>query len=311
MSGPLIHIGYHRTGTTWLQRGLFQDRELGFQSAFSGQIAKALVYPNALDFDAKTASQVFEVGIREAQEQGRIPVVSAERLSGNPLSGGYDSKELAERIAQVFPTGKILIVIREQRQMILSTFKRYIRAGGPCSLGNFMEPPGRGRGRVPLFDLDHFRYHRLIEHYTNLFDRSAVCVLPYEQLRADPLVFLAAIADFAGAPNGSDRLAQLQEGRARNVGLSGLGLALKRGLNPIAARSRINPGALFDAPAVDRVFLRTAHALDRLTGPGVRRRYEDRLRRAIDAQVGDYYQESNRATAALTGLDLEEYGYPV
>ena len=35
-----------------------------------------------------------------------------------------------------------------------------------------------------------------------------------------------------------------------------------------------------------------------------------RLRRVVEAIVGDRYAESNRATAELTGLDLASYGWP-
>ena len=35
-----------------------------------------------------------------------------------------------------------------------------------------------------------------------------------------------------------------------------------------------------------------------------------RLRRVVEAIVGDRYVESNRETGELTGLDLASYGWP-
>jgi hypothetical protein len=65
---------------------------------------------------------------------GLIPMVSSERLSGNPHSGGYDSAVLAERLHQVFPGARVLVMIREQRSMILSSWAQYVRVGGACLL---------------------------------------------------------------------------------------------------------------------------------------------------------------------------------
>jgi len=49
-----------------------------------------------------------------------VPVLSAERLSGNPDSGGYDSVHVAEYLAATFPEARVLIVIREQADMLVS-----------------------------------------------------------------------------------------------------------------------------------------------------------------------------------------------
>ena len=74
-------------------------------------------------------------------DEGLSPVVSFERFSGNPFSGGYDSKEIADRLVQVFPDARVLVVVREQRSMIVSTYKQYVREGGALPPSKFMLPP--------------------------------------------------------------------------------------------------------------------------------------------------------------------------
>jgi hypothetical protein len=87
------------------------------------------------------ARETFETGIRDAAERGLVPVLSAERLSGNPDSGGYDSVHVAEYLAATFPEARVLIVIREQADMLVSSYKRYVRNGGPGTLRQYGSPP--------------------------------------------------------------------------------------------------------------------------------------------------------------------------
>lgn len=65
-----------------------------------------------------------------AAESDSTPVLSAERLSGNPHSGGYDSLQTAKRLHRLFPQAKVLVVVREQTEEILSCYNQYVRAGG-------------------------------------------------------------------------------------------------------------------------------------------------------------------------------------
>jgi hypothetical protein len=53
-------------------------------------------------------------------------VITDERLSGNPQSGGYDSRELADKTPRTFPDSKMLIVVREQTAIIYSSYKQYV-----------------------------------------------------------------------------------------------------------------------------------------------------------------------------------------
>ena len=79
------------------------------------------------------------------------------RLAGQAFSGGYDTKEIADRLKAVFPDGRIVVVVREQRSMIVSTYKQYLKAGGPSGIEAFLQPGSDQGWRIPLFDFDYFR----------------------------------------------------------------------------------------------------------------------------------------------------------
>ena len=52
----LVHVGYHKTATTWLQRVLFTKADLGLDlAATKAELHPLLIDPRALDFDVAHA----------------------------------------------------------------------------------------------------------------------------------------------------------------------------------------------------------------------------------------------------------------
>ena len=133
---------------------------------------RQLVGARPFEFDAASSRAAFDPLLSKVEDEGLFPVVSFERFSGNPFSGGYDSKEIANRLAEVFPGARVLVVIREQRSMIVSTYKQYVREGGALPPRKFMLPPASKSMRVPWFDLRHFEYHHLLDQSLKLFITS-------------------------------------------------------------------------------------------------------------------------------------------
>lgn len=303
---PLVHIGYHKSGTTWLQQEVFGGSAPSFRLAWSQRaITDCFIAVNDLTFSEDVASQYLvksRVGAADAP-QG-VDVLSHERLSGNPHSGGYDSRAIADRLRATIPRAKVLIVIRNQPAMILSCYKQYIHVGGTRSLQRYLAPPCRGRSRVPQFTLAFFEYHRLIAYYQSLFGHEHVLVLPFESLAVDASAFVERIALFAGA-----HLPQHVSTSRRNVSMSGLGVRLQRPLNFFFVRDTVNPSAPFDLPRVAGGLCRGVKTLDRLFPRGLRSAADRPLLRTVASSTAGYFAESNRRTAELTGLDLSAFGY--
>jgi hypothetical protein len=302
---PLLHVGYHKTGTTWLQREVFPHPESSFCLPWiRDQVLDALILPKDLYYDAEAARRFFAPGLAQAEEAGRTPVLSFERLTGNPHVGGYDSRILADRLAGLFPKGRVLLVVREQRSMILSLYKQYVREGGALSLRRYLYPPREGRARVPGFDFRFFEYDRLVSHYRKRFGEDSVLALPYEMLRADARLFVRRVAEFAGAAPPPS----LPSGR-RNVAHPACTLWLKRALNLLFVRSTLNPIAPFDLSRwnwhVNQLVIEAARVVPR----ALRGRSERRLAAIAEEEVGDRYRESNRRLSELVAADLAGYGY--
>jgi len=311
---PLIHIGYHKTGTTWLQRFLFDNPDAGFWGAFKRdkKSLELLVYTNSLDFDANECKRYFYQLIRNAIANSLVPVLSQERLSGSPHSGGYDSKEIANRLAGVFPEGKVLIVIREQTSMILSTYSQYVNKGGPCPLTNYLQRPSQGRGKAPLFNFDHFKYHRLIGYYINLFGKANVLVLPFELLKDKPQDFVSQIVGFSGVKPESKTIENLPFSSKLNKQLSPFEIFAKRRSNYLVNREKtLNPGVIFSSRCFDQLLRRCLERVDAVMPGSVQAALDKRLKATISEMVGNRYKESNNCTAEMLKLDLGKYGYDV
>ncbi len=312
MTPILLHVGYHKTGSRWLRFLFFGNAATGFgwvDKAGEEHPVRRLVRARPLEFDAAQSRAEFEPMLQRIREEGLFPVVSFERFSGNPFSGGYDSKEIADRLVQVFPEARVLVVVREQRSMIVSTYKQYVREGGALPPTKFMRPPASRSLRVPWFDLAHFEYHHLLGYYRRLFGPDAVLALTYEHFVRDPRSFVEQIASFAGKPLDAETLDSLPYERRTNPGPPATAIALRRRLNVLGVRSDLNPAPPLASPA----FWRLGKRIDRhaLAPRRAVEHEEEKLRRAVAETVGDRYVESNRRTAELTGIDLGAYGWMV
>lgn len=303
----LVHLGYHKTATTWLQNAIFSDETLGFVSPWGPQAGVAVdefVLANGFRFDATRARSHFEEGLAEAQTQGLVPVLSNEALCGQPISGGRFTygKYVVERLHETFPNARILIVVREQRTSLLSHYCEYIANGFSGDLAQFIGGPELPPGFAPDCPLDHFEYDALIGHTQALFGAANVLVLPFEMLKEQREGFLAELYQFIGRP-----MPAVPDRPPQRVGAKGLGLAFKRACN------RVNFGkADWSRPRQSlaaRVVSNTSGWLERLGPDAWQRGYNERLRQYVETQIGTQYAQSNAHLEQLTGLDLGQYGY--
>lgn len=195
----LAHIGYPKCGSTWLQTHLFPQlnggegyEKPGGNLLYSppmnvfGSMERKYVYPG--HFDPTKA-------IERLKEQP-LSVISNEVWAGHPFSGGVHFREYAQRLKQIVPQAKILIVVREQRRMILSTYAHFVeKSSHKASLRQFLAAPKQTH--VPSASPHYFCYHHLVREYRDLFEH--VLVLPFELLtKLGPSNFCSPIYEFLG-----------------------------------------------------------------------------------------------------------------
>jgi hypothetical protein len=308
-SRPLVHIGFPKTATSWLQRYLFPNRDLGFSPLLpsSEHVNKLLAYPNELVFNRARVRQLLKCELTRVSTEGLIATISAERLSGAPHAGGYDTQCIATRIHAVMPYARIVVVIREQAAMVLSTYKQYLRAGGSCSLKRYLAPTQKGMGSMPAF----YEFHRIIECYQMLFGRSNVLALPYELFRKHPQEFVSRVCRFSGSTAGRTEIEALPYTSVENHAFTPVHLSVRRLLNPYLIDHRLNPTVTWPHPKtkrrLDAVLTKTTSLIPRV----LNRYVEQRWSTHVSSELGNRYRSSNACVELQTGLDLGTYGYCV
>jgi Sulfotransferase domain len=320
LSRPLIHIGYHKTGTSWFQKNLFDTKENGFSPLVSNRVSKDdkglfecqrfarnFIFGlegNLLGSDEFSADSVRELLADCKPIDSGIPVISHERLSGNPHAGGFDSEKICSRLSQVFDSPKIFMMLREQKSLILSCYFQYLGMGGTLSIQDYVNQPDDER--LPKFNKSFFQFNHLISRYQKAFGKDHVLVLPYEMFRDDPHQMLEKLKSFTGAVV-PDSLPFAQKVNSRLNAFLGARL---RFLNCFTRRDSLNGYSPF---FMGKFFQKLDRSLRKRMGGIVPDFIENaeiaKHKRIIQNLVGDFYEASNRETEELTGLELKPYDY--
>lgn len=296
----LIHIGYHKTGTTWLQRTLFVPANGYCQLLDHQQINELLVRPYPLAFDSAEVT-ARTAAARAAMPEGCVPVLSSEILSGNPFYGGRDCTLCAARLRECFPGARILITIREQIAAIASTYMQYVRRGGTLPPDRFFEP--RPEPGYNGFDPRHFEYDRLVAEYRRLFGGENVLVVTNELLAKSAMAAATQIAEFSSAT-------PPREVNSTRVGVS----APEASAGLLRVMNRLRSGPTSTATLVDlgRLGLwihRGSAKLYQL--PPLRSHAKARrpVLEAVRARYAGQFADSNRRLTGLIGpmADLSRY----
>ena len=304
----LLHVGLHKTGSTWLQDNLFASPRHGFSQHEEPRhlLVERLVTPYSLSFDAEQARVVYWTAIDDARRNGQTLALSHERLSGYPSSGGHDRAMIAERLRKTFPEARVLIVFREQRSLIRSMYSQHITDGGVESLERFLNRPEPRLGRKPSFCLEQYEFDGMIGMYRELFGEDRVLGLPVELLGRDPQQFADRVMGFCGLP--ATEVGPVSRSNQRRPLLM---QHVQRPLNMLFYHNELSPGALVHVSRFHKRYARLRPLFDRLSPRFLERRMEERLRSGIERHVGNHYAASNRRTAELTGLPLQDFGYPL
>jgi len=104
-------------------------------------------------------------------------VISEENLSGH-IYTGMESKDLLQRLHEVFGDARILICIRNQVDFLLSTYSNYVLHGGVKSFPQWLAGQETSHGRI----IEKIKYKALVQDYMSVFGPENVTVIQYEKL---------------------------------------------------------------------------------------------------------------------------------
>jgi hypothetical protein len=299
----VFHIGYHKTGTAWLQQVFFPAHPYihplcNSREPWNDLLLNALIATPDGKFDAGYCTKLLREKISSIKDyrDNHVMVVSAERLSGHPYSGGYDSFRIAERIMACWKESYVLCVIRNQPDIISSIYNQLVKAGFPGRLEK-MFGVRDWDFPIPGFNLAFYEYDLLLKRYQTLFGRDRICILPYELMSSNLEEFLKRICEFLEVPEIS-----VPSNRILNFGLPNRGLSLFRIMNYFRL-SEFNQFPIISINKQVFQFIRNIlwkllRGLPDSNGP---------LNDTLRAWIIDYYRESNTRLQKIVDWNIEDF----
>ncbi|MCA9926571.1 MAG: sulfotransferase, partial [Anaerolineales bacterium] len=237
-------------------------------------------------------------------------VISQETLSGrgdgSPI---WDPHRIAKRLYMTFPNAKILIVIRNQFDYILSLYAfRVVRRGLEYrSLDEFLTLK-QDQLRVKL------QYDRLIGDYVRLFGKDRILVLPYEAMAADAAAFVQNVLDFFDC---GQQPVQLSPQRENVSTRNGRYLQTSRLINaPFAhAADLLLQKKIISQKKYTYLATRYFGVKKRLINPLLERQLDPSsppldIPLTWKSQLAPIFQSSNRRLTSLVDFNLQQYRYP-
>lgn len=180
MTRHLIHIGYPKTGSTFLQRWFAAHPQIAY--VHGGIAGFRSVYSMVAEAAKAQPSYLWRVTSQESFTSP-FPDAGTPDIDLSHLGDGTPAERQARActlLAELFPQAHVLIVTRAFRSMILSSYSQYVRVGGADDLETQVWQGGE----------NPWRYDETIAMYRARFG-DRVIVLPYELLARDAVAFRA------------------------------------------------------------------------------------------------------------------------
>ena len=318
MNPPLIHIGLHKTGTTWMQNELFTSENDIFEPLYidnrlngHSTLAEEFIFDSQrnllspFDLNTEVILNSYQNIIHHKPNSGKIFVMSHERLSGHPTSSGFDASVIADRIKKVFPESKILIVIREQVSNIASNYFQYLKEGGILGIHTYLNT--LYDGRRPGFGINYFKYHHLIEGYQERFGKMNVLVLPYELLQQDKEQFMEHLGIFVGQKIESQKINLEKKHNIKNNHFVDYHFRfLNKYIKSSSSLNCSNSSRVYQAKKAALKFKKYANKCVSIKNNAT-------VKKKIEEEVHDWaknkFENYNTISDALIHVKLKEFGY--
>jgi len=330
----VLHVGLPKAGSTFLQKAIFPNiSDLFFLGRDNNNlVSQHLDYiswrnPFTRDLD-KVRDEIDEYLSQQPTSQ---VLFSREAFFGNFYTSFVANRTTAEALNHVFPSAKVLIVLRRQDRMVESAYKQALHQGHSVTWKSFL---GYRRGRFnaadsplqdasPVLDATQLDWYQLVKNYHDFFGRENVLVLPQEMLRKDQEGFLKRFYGFTGFSQyypAPDEKTRINRGYSYPSALTAIAFNrfLVRPWNSCGFIPEKPFWRYFNKRKDDGVFW---FALERLSA-GLQLRvllqkvfdkilYIDGklIPERVSKEILMHHCESNRLVAKMCNLDLSKYGY--
>ncbi len=295
MNKTVIHVGLHKTATTYLQENVWP--EIPGYTYLSRPYTQLNHAFNKLQYADDTLYNK-DLVIHELEKiaADRL-LISDESFSGKPVYFSYLNRSIiAKRLKELFPNAEIILFLRDQRDIIMSHYSSYIRT--PYGTKRIEDLFYRPRDDYRYTDylkspekydlsclyyntndifihLDCFMYSNLVGLYSDLFDKCHVFL--YEDFLKNNEASISRLERIV------EEKIHVKSSRRINVSLSFTEIEKKRKENLIAST------------ITNKYLCKLSQAAVYVTSTV---RVRD-LKMLVNEIVGEYYSEDNQVLKKL------------
>ncbi|MEM6641971.1 MAG: sulfotransferase domain-containing protein [Bacteroidota bacterium] len=194
MADRLIHIGFPKTGTTYLQSSIFPHLGVNYVDfRTSAAILNKLVYADPLDYnEVEIIEQLRDIS------KGVRTLFSFENLAGSPFYYKGLNRGLIPRSLKSLGFSKVIITIRNQQTAIESYYRQYVVQGGTLNFLEFLDLKDKRPWQSKFFNINYLKYDLILQKYVEVFGPENVLVLSQEMLRESRAAYVNKLCSFLG-----------------------------------------------------------------------------------------------------------------
>jgi len=319
----ILHVGLHKTGTTFLQEQVFPAlagvrfvHPLHVQRPDDGPIERfvfEILFRNPACIDLDRHREAIAAWLATVTEP--TVLISSEAIVGWPFENHSNLATNAELLAAVFPEAKIWLVVRRQDKWVDSAYAQLLKAGFSPSIERYLNADGDTHqfGRYnhsvyngPNLDAHDLDWNRFDLHYRGRWGHDAVLTLPFELFTADSEDFLRRFYSFAALGEQPVPSTEARVNERWSPLAAGVAKLVNRVPMPVKRAIRDRVGASWHPAAV------LERGLARL-GPVVPNSLTRGRARHLSPELGAallrLHRWSNQALAARIGVELDGFGY--
>jgi len=290
------HIGFCKTGTKTLQNQVFP--KLKTIDFYGDKDALACFY-DLMFLDDLYYNEQKHIDFFNSASQNSHVLFSQEALTGFISFLGYSYRTKVAYRLQKIGFKKIIITIRNQKTVIESAYRQYIRKGGVLSFEKFFR---NGNLFVEnYFSLNQFEYWKLIQLYCSFFGKENVCILPLEHFTRNKKSYLKKIEIEESVYNSNP---------VHNKGISNLSLKIMRFSNHFT-HSYFKPSNLISnkisSYKVQKILSKTIDPLAFKFSANKKSIISENNKEPIF----QYYKDGNQKLNQYYHLNLKDYNYPL
>jgi hypothetical protein len=198
MKEVIIHLGIHKTGSTYLQKIFFPSLP-GVRYLTRTEIASFRNYILNEDdylFNPETARD-FILELIDGGSETRTVVISDEEFYANPYQAARTRRRNWKRLVATFTPFELrpIIFIRDQRSLLHSLYLQYVKTGGTATPEEFVSYQ-----KYPLnVTQSYFLFDEYIAELIRDCGSDRVVVAKFEDLRKSQEDVLQRLATFCGS----------------------------------------------------------------------------------------------------------------